>query len=81
VNPAQLRSVVLAELKRVAPEIDEGDLRPGRPLRAQVDLDSMDWLNFVVALHQQLGVEIPESEYRRLATLDQLLGYLATRVR
>lgn len=80
-NPADLRSVVLAELKRIAPEIEEGELRTGRPLREQVDLDSMDWLNFLVALHERLGVEIPESDYRRLATFDQLLGYLAARVR
>ena len=39
----------------------------------------MDWLNFLVALHERLKVEIPESDYRRLGTLDQIVAYLADR--
>ena len=75
----QIRSAVVAELKRIAPELEEGELAAGRPLRDQVDLDSMDWLNFLVALHERLHVEIPESDYRRLGTLDQIVAYLADR--
>lgn len=74
-----IRAVVLAELKRIAPEVEEGELKPDRLLRDQVDLDSMDWLNFLVALHERLKVEIPESDYARLGTLDQVVDYLARR--
>jgi acyl carrier protein len=74
-----IRSAVVAELKRIAPELEEGELAPAKPLRDQVDLDSMDWLNFLVALHERLKVEIPESDYRRLGTLDQIVAYLADR--
>ena len=74
-----VKAVVLAELKRIAPEVEEGELRPDRLLRDQVDLDSMDWLNFLVALHERLKVEIPESDYARLGTLDQVVDYLARR--
>lgn len=76
-NREALRAVVVEELGRIAPELDSGALRAERPLREQVDLDSMDWLNFLVALHQRLGVEIPEADYARLGTLDQILDYLA----
>jgi acyl carrier protein len=76
----EIRKVVLEELKRIAPEVEEGELRPDRLLREQVDLDSMDWLNFLVALHERLKVEIPESDYARLATLDQVVGYLGERL-
>jgi acyl carrier protein len=75
----EIRKVVLEELRRIAPEVEEGELRPDRLLREQVDLDSMDWLNFLVALHERLKVEIPESDYARLATLDQVVGYLAAK--
>jgi acyl carrier protein len=75
----QIRSAVVAELKRIAPEVEEDELAPARLLRDQVDLDSMDWLNFLVALHERLQVEIPEADYRRLATLDQIVDYLAAR--
>lgn len=74
-----IRTAVVAELKRIAPEVEEGELAPAKLLRDQVDLDSMDWLNFLVALHERLNVEIPEADYRRLATLDQIVEYLAAR--
>jgi acyl carrier protein len=76
-NPDEIRNTVLAELKRIAPEVEAGELGPARPLREQVDLDSMDWLNFLVALHQRLEVEIPEADYAKLGTLDQIVAYLA----
>jgi acyl carrier protein len=78
-NPNETRAAVLAELKRIAPELEENELRLERPLRDQVDLDSMDWLNFLVALHENLKVDIPESDYARLGTLDQIVDYLAAR--
>ena len=76
----ELRATVLAALCRIAPEVAPAELRPDVPLRDQVDLDSMDWLNFLVALHGRLGVDIPEADYRKLVTLDDLLAYLAPRV-
>ena len=76
-DPKTLRQAVLDTLRRIAPELSPGALQPAKPLRDQVDLDSMDWLNFLVALHEKLGVEIPEADYARLVTLDDLLAYLA----
>jgi acyl carrier protein len=80
-NEADIRAVVVATLTAIAPEIEIGTLRPDRPLRAQVDLDSMDWLNFLLGLHEKLRVEIPESDYRRLVTLDNVVSYLADKLR
>lgn len=79
-NPNDTRAQVLAELKRIAPELEESELRLDRPLREQVDLDSMDWLNFLVALHERFKVEIPESDYARLGTLEQTVAYLNDRL-
>jgi acyl carrier protein len=76
-NDPEIRVIVLTTLKTIAPELDEGSLRADRPLRAQVDLDSMDWLNFLLGLHEKLKVEIPESDYARLTTLDNVVAYLA----
>ena len=78
-DASEIKTAVMAELKRIAPELEEGELAPAKPLRDQVDLDSMDWLNFLVALHERLKVEIPEADYRRLGTLDQIVAYLADR--
>ena len=77
----ELRAVVIATLKTIAPEVEEGDLRPDRPLRNQVDLDSMDWLNFLIGLHEKLKVDIPEADYARLVTLGDVLDYLQKKLK
>jgi acyl carrier protein len=76
VKPEELKSQVLAVLSTIAPELEPGELRADKALRSQVDLDSMDWLNFLVALHERLKVDIPEADYAKLVTLDDLLAYL-----
>lgn len=75
-----LRKKTLEILQSIAPEIEPDEIVGSRTLRSQVDLDSMDWLNFLVALHEQLRVEIPEADYARLVTLDDVVGYLAARL-
>jgi acyl carrier protein len=72
----EIRAGVVAELTTIAPEIEEGDLTDAELLRDQVDLDSMDWLNFLVALNKRFAVDIPESQYASLRTLDDLTGYI-----
>ena len=72
-----LRSAVLEALLDVAPDVDAGALDAARPFRDQFDFDSMDQLNFVVGLHRRLGVDVPETDYPQLATLDGCVTYLA----
>ena len=76
----QIRTAVVAVLRTIAPEVEDAELIAERPLRQQVDLDSMDWLNFLVGLHAALGVEIPEADYRKLVTLDDLVSYLQAKL-
>lgn len=76
----QLRQQVLEELQHIAPEVEVDSLRGDRPLRDEVDLDSMDWLRFLSALHRRLGVNIPEVDYQRLDSLDAIVGYLSERL-
>jgi acyl carrier protein len=72
-----LAPTVLTLLQAIAPEIEPEALMFERPLRSQVDLDSMDWLNFLVSLHDHFGVNIPEADYARLVSLNDVLDYLA----
>lgn len=78
-NAEEIRAGVLAAIRAIAPEIAEGDIAPGRLLREQVDLDSMDWLNVILGLHQRFGVDIPEADYARLTSLDTIVAYLGAR--
>jgi acyl carrier protein len=75
-DAAALRESVFRVLRRIAPEVSPHAIDASKPLRDQIDLDSMDWLNFLVALHDTLGVDIPESDYAKLARLDDLLAYI-----
>ena len=79
-NESELRSTVIEILQSIAPELDEALLRDNRPLRLQVDLDSMDWLNFLIGLSQRLKVVIAESDYGQLVTLNDVLAYLQARL-
>ncbi len=67
-------------LGEIAPEADPATLRPDVDFRDQLDLDSMDLLNFVIALHHELGVEIPEADYGDVMTVDGLVGYVLARL-
>jgi len=75
-----IRKTLAEALARVAPETDFDALRPERPLRDQLDIDSFDFLNVIVHLHDKLGVDIPEADYAKLATLGGAVDYLETRL-
>jgi acyl carrier protein len=71
-----IRTVVLNALGRIAPEADLAALDPNEDIREQLDVDSVDFLNFVLAIDQDLGIEVPEVDYRKLRTLDGCIAYL-----
>jgi acyl carrier protein len=73
-----IRGEVLSVLTTIAPEVEPADISDSVLLRDQVDLDSMDWLNFLVRLHKRFEVDIPESEYKSLRTIDDLTSYIDT---
>jgi acyl carrier protein len=74
-----IRDAVIKALTSVAPEIDPSTLDPDVEFRQEIDLDSMDFLNFVIALHASLDVDVPEADYPKLATLNRAIDYLASR--
>ncbi|MGD9618482.1 MAG: acyl carrier protein [Mycolicibacterium sp.] len=71
-----IRGEVLAVLTTIAPEVEPGEIRDEVLLRDQVDLDSMDWLNFLVGIHKRLNVDIPEADYASLRTLADVVRYV-----
>ena len=75
----ELKRVVLETLTDIAPEVDAASIQEAVRLRDQLDLDSMDWLRFLAALEKKLGVTVPDTDYPRLVTLNDVLGYLAAR--
>jgi acyl carrier protein len=76
----RVRAVVLNALSRIAPESDPSSLPGGVDVRDGLDIDSMDFMNFVVSLHAELGVDVPEKDYAKLSTIDGAVQYLRARL-
>ncbi len=75
-TPDEIKKTVLRLLCEIAPEADLAVVKPDISFRDQLDIDSIDFLNFVVALHKQFQVDVPESDYPELATIDRSVRYL-----
>ncbi|MCC6435553.1 MAG: acyl carrier protein [Acidimicrobiales bacterium] len=71
--------LVLRLLVELAPEIDPAGVDLDRELRDQVDLDSMDFLNLMEAVAAQTGVEVPERDYPKVASIAALAAYTDAR--
>jgi len=80
VTEAEIKAVVLRVLGAIAPEADLAALDPRISLRDQLDVDSVDFLNFIIGLHKELGVDIPDADVPKLATISGCVAYLASRV-
>jgi len=80
VNRAVVRERLLRIVGGVAPEADLSTLRPDRPLREQLDLDSFDLLTVLIRVRAEFGVDVPEADYGRLRTVDDTVAYLAARL-
>ncbi|MBI4195424.1 MAG: acyl carrier protein [Betaproteobacteria bacterium] len=75
----QARAAIFDTLCSIAPEVDAAEIVADQPLRDQVDLDSFDFLNVIIRLHEKLGIDIPENDYGELTTLDSAIDYLVRR--
>lgn len=75
-NTTDIRAVYLQELCRIAPDIDPETVGDNDHIQEDLELDSMDVLNLVTALHDRTGVDIPETDYPRIATISLAVEYL-----
>lgn len=76
----ELHRLILNQLRGLAPEADLDDLRPHDDIRETLEIDSFDFLNFLIALNKEVGVEIPEKDYGKVNTLENLTAYLLARM-
>jgi acyl carrier protein len=76
-----LKATLFRLLGQIAPEADFSRLDANRPIQSELDIDSFDFLNFLISLNEELGVEIPEADYGQVATLNTLVAYVLPRIR
>jgi acyl carrier protein len=79
-DDSEIRETIIAALRGIAPEAMADEVTADQPLRDQVDLDSIDFLNFLIRLHEKLGVDVPEADYGKLVTLNDFVAYLRARL-
>ena len=77
-NATEARDAVFAALREVAPEAEPSVIEPDVAFREQLDIDSMDFLNFIIGVHERTGIDVPEEDYPLLETLDGCIDYLTT---
>jgi acyl carrier protein len=73
----EIRTALLEEIGNIAPEADLGQLSPKIDFREELDIDSIGFLNLVIAIGKRIGRDVPEADYGRLSTLDGAVDYLA----
>ena len=79
-DAAVIKKIIETGLSQIAPEADFEELSPTENIREELDIDSFDFLNFLIGLDDKLGVEIPESDYEKLISMNDLIGYLQERI-
>jgi acyl carrier protein len=72
----ELKQIIFKALGQIAPEADFSRLEPDENIQGALDIDSFDFLNFLIALNEEIGVEIPEADYGQVSTVDGLVAYL-----
>jgi len=75
-----IRKMLQEELNNIAPEVDIAGVDPTADLRDVIDIDSMDFLNFITAVHHRLNIDIPEIDYPKLVTLDGAIAYIGAKL-
>lgn len=75
-TPDEIMTVLLEEIGNIAPEVDLSVLRPDADLREELDIDSIGFLNLIIALVHRLGINVPEKDYSQLRTLSSAVAYL-----
>ena len=77
----QIRETILEIIAQIVPDEDLINLKGDVPIREQVELDSMDFLDIIMELRKRYGIEVPEDDYTQLATLDGSVDYLEPRMK
>ena len=75
-NEEEIKEIVFQLLKKIAPDTEPSALQPGENIRETLNIDSFDSLQFIVALNERTGIEIPEEDYGKIVTLQALTAYI-----
>jgi acyl carrier protein len=72
----EVLTLMRSVLRQIAPEVNLDDVSPTESIWEALDLDSIDFLNFIAGINEKTGIEIPERDYPHLVTVDGCVAYL-----
>ena len=72
----EIKKIIFRLLKSVAPDTEPETLKPDDNIRTTLEIDSFDYLQFIVAIDEQFGIDTPEEDYGKIQTLHTLTTYL-----
>ncbi|ABM05287.1 phosphopantetheine-binding protein [Psychromonas ingrahamii 37] len=75
-NNNEIKALILEELSNIAPEIEADDVPDDQDMREALELDSMDFLNLVIAVSKRTQIVIPEADYAKVLTLNAMISYI-----
>lgn len=75
-NEEEIKQTIFQLLKRIAPDTEPSQMKPDDNIRETLTIDSFDTLQFIVALNDQLAIDIPEKDYGKITTLKSLVSYI-----
>lgn len=76
----QIKRAIIDEILTIAPDVDEADIVPDKNIQRSLEIDSFDFLKILTALKETVGVEVPESDYRQVDTLEHMIAYFSERL-
>lgn len=80
-NEEEIKNNIFQLLKKIAPDTEPSELKPDENIRETLGIDSFDALQFIIALNEKLGIEIPEKDYGKTNTLGDLLSYIMNKMK
>ncbi len=72
----EIKQTLLKQLKNIAPDTEPSKLQPNDNIRDKLGIDSFDYLQFIVKLDEQFGIQTPEEDYGKIQTLKELTDYI-----
>ena len=76
-----IKRAIIDQILEIAPDIDEADILPGQNIQRSLEIDSFDFLKILTALSEIIGVEVPESDYAKVDTLEHMSEYFTERIK
>jgi len=76
----EIQNIIIEEILNIAPDIEEDEIELNENIQRSLEIDSFDFLNMLVALKERIGVEVPEADYAKVDTVENMSGYFMERL-